>query len=218
MTEITFVPRYRMPDSADFLADVEAARHGDEAAKNALFDRFYPVVQRIVHRSLAAELRPNRPWLGAMFSTGDVVQEVFLSVLRDLESFEGATEGAFVNYLVAVTKHRVVDAIRFHEAVRRDRRREASTVLEIDTLPDAVTPADAVVSGEEVALFCSALAGLPQREQILLRERVESGTAFPVLAEELGYPSADAARKAFYAAQAKLVVRLRELGVDGGLR
>ncbi len=193
----------------DFLQQVAAAREGHESALNALFDRFYPMVRDMVHRALAADLRLKRPWIAPMFSTGDVVQEVFMSVLRDLESFAGTSEGAFVNYLASVTKNRLIDAVRFHEAVRRDCRRVGS-VHDLELPQRERDPADHAVTAEEVARFCSVLTSFPTRERLLLRERIERNTTYAELAEELAYPSADSARKAFYAAQARLLMRLGE--------
>ena len=106
-----------MPD-ADFHDDLAAARQGERAALDRLFGEFYPTVQANVHRHLASDFRAKRPWIGAMFSTGDVVQEVFLCVLRCLDDFEGRTPAEFVGYLTTLTRNRIVDAVRFHEAVR----------------------------------------------------------------------------------------------------
>ena len=112
-----------MTQSFEFQSALAAARNGDARALDSLFDRFYPQVKRMVHRSLTADLRDKRPWLVSAFSTGDVVQEVFRHVVRDFDSFAGTSEAAFVSYLATLIKNRLVDAIRFHEAVRRDRRR-----------------------------------------------------------------------------------------------
>ena len=43
----------------------------------------------ITPEQLALDLRRSRPWLGAIFSTGDIVQEVFLGVLRVRPTGEG---------------------------------------------------------------------------------------------------------------------------------
>jgi RNA polymerase sigma factor (sigma-70 family) len=201
--------------SADpFLDCIRAARGGDRGATEALIERFYPRVQSMVHRSLAAELLPKRPWLASMFSTGDVVQEVFVGVLRDLEAFAGLTESSFTSYLATAVKNRLIDAMRFHEAIRRDRRR-TQDVEPMDDFGSATPePASAAVRAEELELFCRVMASIPARERLLLRERIERGETFRSLAEQLGYPSEDAARKAFYTAQSRLVLRLRAAGLS----
>jgi RNA polymerase sigma factor (sigma-70 family) len=200
--------------SADpFLDCLQAARSGDRRAIDALIQQFYSRVQTIVHRSLAADLFAKRPWLASMFSTGDVVQEVFVGVLRDLEAFEGLTESSFASYLATAVKNRLIDAIRFHEAIRRDRRRTQDADHIDDLASVAPEPASAAIRAEELELFCRVIAALPPRERLLLRERIDRAETFRCLAEQLGYPSEDAARKAFYTAQSRLVLRLRAAGL-----
>ena len=196
-------------ESAGFREVLTAAQGGDKEAQEELFRRFYPDVERIVHSKLSRDLRHGRPWLTARFSTGDVVQEVFRGLLADLSGFEGDSEKAFVGYLAMIARNRLIDAIRFHEASRRDGR---STVPESDRSPSSGEsgPGTHLASREEAELFQELLQDFPEREQLLLRARLEQGAHFQDLAEQLGYSSAWAARRAFYAAQAQLAIRLRQ--------
>ena len=197
------------PRVIDFAKTFEAASHGDEAAQSLLFARFYPTVERMVHRQLARDVRSTKPWLAARFSTGDVVQEVFRSVLKDLTAFEGDSEGAFAGYLARVVRNRIVDTIRFHEAARRDGRRSRHSVDVDEPAHESAEPSSQAVSAEELDAFHKALESFPRRERMLLRARIEDEEGFRTLANQLGYPSESAARRAFYAAQARLVLRLR---------
>jgi len=194
-----------------FEETLAAARAGDDAAVDALAGRFYPTVQRIVHQRLTFELRASRPWLAARFSTGDVVQEVFQGVLRDLTAFAGADEDAFVGYLAMVVRNRIVDAIRFHEADRRDVRRGTPpppTEFGLAAPPD--DPAESAAQQEFLERVLAALSQFEPREQLLVRARLEDTASFVELARQLGYGSESAARRAFYAAQAKLSLALKE--------
>jgi len=203
-----------MTQSFEFQSALAAARNGDARALDSLFDRFYPQVKRMVHRSLTADLRDKRPWLVSAFSTGDVVQEVFRHVVRDFDSFAGTSEAAFVSYLATLIKNRLVDAIRFHEAVRRDRRRLRPAVDGRDVESGTRQPAERLAAVEDLERFCGVLLSFPTRERTLLRTRLETGGTFAELADSCGYPSADAARKAFYTAQSRLLLRLRAAGVS----
>lgn len=196
--------------SPDFRASLAAARAGEGWALDALAKRFYPTVERIVHHRLATDLRSSRPWLTARFSTGDVVQEVFQGVLRDLGAFAGDTEEAFVGYLAMVVRNRIIDAVRFHEADRRDGRRSTSTPDDLDFEAAVEDPARAVATREEVARLFEALQHFAPREQLLLRARIEGVASFSELAAQLGYGSESAARRAFYGAQARLTLLLKE--------
>jgi RNA polymerase sigma factor (sigma-70 family) len=200
--------------SPDFAQTLAAARKGDRAALDRLLAEVYPQVRELVHAALATDLRRRRPWLTAMFSTGDVVQEVFCGVIRDLDGFEGVHAGAFVRYLATMVKNRLVDAVRFHEARRRDVRR-ARDHVDPDSVGKPVDPSSLAEYQDELIAYTRALATFPQREQVLLRERLHGGQTFKDLASLLGYGSEDAARRAFHAAQARLLLRLGNLA-DGG--
>ncbi len=107
-----------------------------------------------------------------------------------------------------VVRNRLLDAIRFHQAAQRDGRRTSTSVEDTDPSSLRNGPATNASSIEEAATFHELLAGLDEREQLLLRARLEQGTKFQDLADRLGYPSKHAARRAFYATQARLVILL----------
>lgn len=198
-----------MSVSTPFATLLENARRADPEALDALVRRFYPEVQRLVHLRLARDMRHHRPWIAARFSTGDVVQSVFEGVIRDLGAFAGKTEEAFVGYLAAVVRNRIVDAVRFHEAAQRDGRRASSITQRLELKSGELDPAEALVSEEAMGELLLALAEFEPRVQHLLRARLEGLASFRELADQLGYGSESAARRACFAAQAKLAVRLR---------
>lgn len=195
-------------ESTPFLELLSKARKGRAEALEELFQGFYPVVQRLVHKGLARDLRVNRPWLAARFSTGDIVQEVFRSVLKDLSTFAGTTEGAFIKYLTMVVSNRLVDAIRYHEAGRRDGRRTAALNGTSGPGRRSEEPEQQAAAAEEMERMQRALAQLPERERLLLRARFEGTGTFRDLGEQLGYGSETSVRRAFYAAQARLAILL----------
>jgi RNA polymerase sigma factor (sigma-70 family) len=192
----------------EFARTLEAARRGDAGAIEELFRRYYPRVEVMVHRDLSRDLRRSRPWLATRFSTGDVVQEVFKDLLRNLDSFRGNSEGAFCGYLAMVVRNRLLDAVRFHQAAQRDGRRTAPMSEDRDPTSPHRGPGTDAVSDDEARQLAEVLATFPEREQLLLRARLEQGVLFQDLADRLGFPSKWAARRTFYAAQAKLVIRL----------
>lgn len=199
-----------MDPTTDFSAVLQAARSGDAQALETLAERFYPTVQRMVHQRLEMDLRTSRPWLTARFSTGDVVQEVFLGVLRDLDAFGGDNEGAFAGYLAMVVRNRIIDAVRFHEAECRDGRRPGITAESIDLAGSAQDPASEAARSEQTERLHSALAQFEPRERLLLRARLEELATFGELAAQLGFATESGARRAYYAAQARLALVLKQ--------
>ncbi|HEV2089263.1 MAG TPA: sigma-70 family RNA polymerase sigma factor [Cryptosporangiaceae bacterium] len=58
----------------------------------------------------------------------DVVQEVFLTLWREPSKFDRA-RGGFASWLLSVTHHKAVDAVRREEAVRRRRAQAAGEAI-----------------------------------------------------------------------------------------
>jgi RNA polymerase sigma factor (sigma-70 family) len=128
----------------------------DADALEALYDRYgraaYSLARRILTDGTLAQ---------------DVVQEVFLSLWRDARRFD-AGRGTVATYLLSMTHHRAVDAVRREENLRRWRTTDEALELEPD--PKANSVEDEVESAERRAKVRAALAVLPpaQREALLL--------------------------------------------------
>jgi RNA polymerase sigma factor (sigma-70 family) len=128
----------------------------DADALEALYDRYgraaYSLARRILTDGTLAQ---------------DVVQEVFLSLWRDARRFD-AGRGTVATYLLSMTHHRAVDAVRREENLRRWRTTDEA--LELEPAPTANRVEDEVESAERRAEVRAALAVLPpaQREALLL--------------------------------------------------
>lgn len=192
-----------------------AAKAGDKTARAELIERFHPRVAGLVHRQIQRRLRPQQHALLRLLSTGDVVQDVFVEVLRGLDRWDGDSEDAFVTLLATLVEHRLVDQIRRSQAARRDVRRvDAAGPMTAGVTAGAGSPGQAAASDEQMAIYREVLATFTERERALLTLRLEDGMEFAELAERLAWPSADAARKALHAVQARLLLRLRQRGID----
>ncbi|MCA8950336.1 MAG: sigma-70 family RNA polymerase sigma factor [Planctomycetes bacterium] len=202
------------PASLDFPTLLTAARRGDSSSLDTLCSVHYPTVERIAHRELRVELGANAGNLVSLFSTGDVVQDVFRKVLASLDGFEGTTEGEFVNYVATAVRTRLLDLVRFHHAVRRDRRRTTHEDGALAQHPDPDQPVRKLCADEQVRIYFAILDGFEARERALLVRRLDGEATFEMLAEELGFPTADAARKAFNRLHARLLIRLQQSGVS----
>jgi len=112
-------------------------------------------------------------------------------------------------------RHRLLDAVRFHEAARRDGRKQ---VGEPDGVTNAAanqretTPTLAASLVERAGLVRDALGELPERQRRLLELRLIDDATFGQISAALGYASDETARQAFHDAQAKLLVKLRVRG------
>ena len=195
---------------------IVAAAAGDAAAQARVVDSCYAHVKQLVHRDLERDFRKRHRWIMPLFSTHDVVHEVLTAVVKDLQDTSFAGPERFFAYLGTLVRHRLLDAVRFHEAARRDQRKQVAepTAGLSGVAPDAreVTPTMAASIGERAGLVRDALQELPERHRRLLELRLLEDATFPQIRDALGYASDETARQAFQDAQARLLVKLRVRG------
>lgn len=155
------VPARGEPAPVDALARMDdralVARvtEGDGHALEALYGRYGRACYGLARRILADEQLAQ-----------DAVQEVFLTVWRDASRFDAA-KGGFSTWLMTMTHHKAVDAVRREENLRK--RRSSADVLETTESP-APAVDDAVWSllrRERVRAVLGTLPE-PQREALTL--------------------------------------------------
>ena len=150
---------------ADLLA---RCRRGEAGAWDELFDRHYAAAARFVFQ------------LGHGFSREDaeeICQEVFLSVIRNLDSFHGGSQ--FQTWLFRIAANKARDYRERRQAAKRGggqtpvslQAEDPETGLTLDPPSTAPTPDLALMNAEQVALVHQALEqlGEPCREIVELR-------------------------------------------------
>lgn len=195
---------------------IVAAAGGDGAACTRVVEACYGTVQQFVHRDLDRDFRQHHRWILPLFSTHDVVHEVLAAVVRDLKDTQFDGVEPFCAYLGTLVRHRLLDAVRFHEAARRDGRKQVAepTAGLAGVVQDGreATPTLAASLGERAGLVREAMAELPERQRRALEMRLLEDATFPQIAEALGYSSEATARQACLDAEARLLVKLRVRG------
>jgi RNA polymerase sigma factor (sigma-70 family) len=196
---------------------VVAAAAGDRAAQERIVTICLPEVRALVHRELQQDFRQRHRWILPLFSTQDVVHEVLAAVVTELADTQFAGPGPFCAYLGTLVRHRLLDAVRFHEAARRDGRKQVGEptagLAAVAADRREVTPTLAASLGERAGLVRDALSELPERQRRLLELRLLEDATYPQIAAALGYASDETARQACLDAQAKLLVKLRVRGL-----
>jgi RNA polymerase sigma factor (sigma-70 family) len=142
-------------DGLDDRALVARVVAGDGGALEALYRRYGRPCFGLARRILADE----------QFAQ-DVVQEVFLTVWRDASRYDPA-RGGFSTWLLSMTHHKAVDAVRREETLRK--RRTTADAME-DRVSDAPQVDDEVWSLLRRSRVREALQLLPdpQREALTL--------------------------------------------------
>src|SRR6266567_856594 len=143
---------------------VSAARDGDRAAFGRLYDRY----ARMVHGILLARVPPRE--------VDDLVQEVFLSALRQLHALRDVTR--FGAWLGTITRNRANDY--FRRAIPDEKVTEP--VDEDRTESQAINHA----AEHEAAAILAAVRALPEpyREPLILR--LVEGMTGPEIAARIG--------------------------------
>lgn len=198
----------RPSDSAGAAGDVEStfslierARAGDSEALDRLFARHRKPLQRWASGRLPT-------WARDIADTEDLVQETLFQTFKRIGDFEPRRVGALQAYL----RQAVLNRIR--EEFRRKGRRPDATDLDDIPVDSDQSPLEQAIGREAVDRYEQALARLKPEEREAIIARVEMGYTYEELAEALGKPTPDAARKTAQRA----LVRLAEEMKRGGAR
>ena len=185
---------------------VALAQDGGESALNQLCKVYGPRVLWIIRLRMGAELRSK-------LESVDLVQDVFLSALKDLGSFTYKTEGDFLRWLSRIAENRLRNQLQRLHANKRDIRKEVrlngyrptaedSLVAALDAV-DTRTPSAIMSKREELDKLAKAIDALrPEYREVIVLTKVE-GLSYREIGDKLGR-SADAARMLFSRAMAAL--------------
>jgi RNA polymerase sigma factor (sigma-70 family) len=188
-------PADREPLDTTF-ALLERARGGDAEALDRLFARHVKPLRRWISGRLPR-------WARDMADTDDLVQDTLLQTFKRIESFEPRRVGALQAYLRQAVLNRVRDELR-----RKGRRPDSTDLEGVDVAGDD-SPIEEAIGREAVENYERALQRLKPEEREAIIARVELGYSYDELAEALGKPSKDAARKTAERALVRLAQEMK---------
>jgi RNA polymerase sigma-70 factor (ECF subfamily) len=198
-------PSRRRPaaDSSEPLRDaestfslIERARAGDSEAVERLFARHRKPLERWASGRLPK-------WARDISDTEDLVQETLLNTFKRIGEFEPRRVGALQAYLRQALLNRI------REELRRKSRRPDHTDLDEIEVDSAQSPLEQAIGREAVERYEQALTRLKADEREAIIARVEMGYTYEELAEALGKPTPDAARKAAQRALVRLAEEIK---------
>ncbi len=174
---------------------LDAVRSGDKAAREALVQRYLPILLRWSHGRLPDHSR-------FVSDTSDVVQIALLRALDHVDEFRSRREGAFLAYLRRI----VLNTIR--DEIRRAKVRRAEDIGEHKVSDPKPLPLDDAIESETLVAYEDALTEMPEHSREAIIMRIEFGFSYPEIAAAVGSPSANAARMMVTRALVELADRL----------
>jgi RNA polymerase sigma-70 factor (ECF subfamily) len=178
---------------------IDRARQGDQEAVEQLFshDTF--------GRSSVG--RPAPRWARDFAGPDDLVQDALLQTFKRIGDFEPRHVGALQAYLRQAVVNRLRDELR-----RKGRRPDETDLDEMTLTAGGGTPLEAAIGREAVELYERALQQLKPEEREIIVARLEMDYTYEELAQVLGKPTAEAARKAAQRALVKLAEAMKRVG------
>ena len=183
-------------DPASTFHLIARARAGDHEALEQLFQRHLGSLQRWASGRLPR-------WARDLADTDDLVQDTLIQTFKRIESFEPRRVGALQAYLRQAVLNRIRDELR-----RKGRQPDLAELDGLECDP-AMSPLEQAIGQEAVDRYDRALDRLQPEEREAIIGRVEMGYSYEELAEALGKPTADAARKAAQRALVRLAEEMK---------
>ena len=175
---------------------LERARGGDAEALDRLFARHVKPLRRWISGRLPR-------WARDMADTDDLVQDTLLQTFKRIEGFEPRRVGALQAYLRQAVLNRVRDELR-----KKGRRPDCTDLEDVDLAAED-SPLEEAIGREALDNYERALQRLKPEEREAIIARVELGHSYDEIAEALGKPSRDAARKAAERALVRLAEEMK---------
>ena len=178
-------------DRFDHFDDLlRAARDGDRDAQGLLLETCRRPLLRLARREL------NRT-LQAKGNPSDMVQDTFLTALREIDGFRGCTPDQLLGWLRLILSHRLSNFCRDFYTEKRRVTREApgqAAPAGEDARRAAASPSDVAIRRELAERVRRALHRLPRDSFEVVRLRHEANLSFKEIGQLTGR-TASAARK-----------------------
>ncbi len=153
---------------------VQDAGRGESLAVAKLLASYHPVL-----RARAAERLD--PALKSRFEPEDILQQVYLRVVREAHRFEARGPDSFLNWVITILDNRLIDAQRTASAKVRDVAREEPVAGAVggdsywnlldQVYADASTPSRVVRRDEAIGALLGCLSALPDAHRKLIELR-----------------------------------------------
>jgi RNA polymerase sigma factor (sigma-70 family) len=193
MDPMSDVPAESLESTSELIRRV---REGDRESLERLMARHVAPLRRFASGRLPR-------WARDLADTDDLVQDTLLRTFSKMDAFEVRGAGALHAYLRQAVMNRLRDELR--------RKGRVPPLVDISNMELAGqgSPLEETIGREAAARYVAALARLEPEERELIIGRVVMEYSFADLADMLGKPTPDAARKAARRALLRLAEEMK---------
>lgn len=186
---------------------IQQARQGDTDARDAVLDQLQPFIVAIAARN-------NEAWLQRKQGVSDLVQQSFVRVIEQFESFRGASSAEFRGWLKKLVLNEIRQISRHHRRQRRDATREQALVpgqvVAADNSNPERTPVERLIMREQFAKMSQLLGELDRDTRQIMELHAFRNLTFAEIASRLNR-TPEAVAKTWY----RTLVRLQRQLHDG---
>ena len=164
-----------------------------------------PQLRAFVRANMSPELRVRE-------TTSDIVQTVCRALLEARTEFDYQGEAEFRGWLYTAARRKLFEKFRFHQAKKRDQRREVSPAADATLVAgyaSVASPSEGVMAAERVAWVEGALDALSEEHREVIALSRLAQLPFAEVGARMNR-SADAARKLLGRALVCLATELRD--------
>ena len=193
------------PQEDDFRRDLAAARSGDHAA----FQRLFQAVDSGLKRRSRSSMSPA---LASWTRASDIVQASYVRIVEHLQKFEGETMSEFRAWVERIAENRAREELRFARANRRKPPSRTSEFRELDSVLGRTNPSPVtrLQNHENLEKLEQALSGLSADQETAIRRLAIKNEPIEAVAQDLGR-TVQATRMLLSRARAALALALERL-------
>jgi len=167
---------------------VNALAQGDQLAVAKLLAAFHPTLR-------ARAIARMDPALRARFEPEDVLQQVYMQVIREIDKYENRGEDSFLRWVTTILDNKLIDARRAAyrqvRSIARELPAAGATTDSYWNLLDLVyagtgTPSQAVRKDEALGALLACVSGLGESHRQVLQLRFLEGLPVGEVARRLG--------------------------------
>jgi RNA polymerase sigma-70 factor (ECF subfamily) len=176
---------------------IHRAKGGDDKAFDRLCERYETRLHDRIRKMIGPEVR-------GFAQSMDIVQELFVDLVRDFDRFEIRDDEAFLRWATGIARNNIRDLVRRHRVRRMEMLATNLSRPAAEAGGPAPTPLEEAERNDLVRVLQEALARLPDDYRRVIELRDIEGRSFAEIAEAIGRPSEGAAQMLHARALARL--------------